>query len=190
MTETTNMDEVARFCARNGVSEIVFRACYAAGPLAVRALMSNFYVMVEAEPPMPANASAPKAEPKPVPAPKPAAPTGMEAWPEYRVSAILTAPEAAGRPAAAAHLAHHSNVSVEVARRMLAELPREPIGAYAPTAPDTGEALVQADPCGAFPPAASDRSRDVWADALGRLNEAEARPGAVTSAQILAAGKA
>lgn len=70
------------------------------------------------------------ATPAPVEAPKPeprsAAPPGLTAWPEARISAILNAPEPVGRPSAAEHLAKNPTLSVESARATLATLPYEP----------------------------------------------------------------
>ncbi len=81
-----------------------------------------------------------------------------------RCKAILTAPEAQGRPSQALALATHPGLDAEAARKLLATLPAEQPAARVPTIAEREASLATFDD-GPVPDADSP-----WADVIARIN--------------------
>ncbi|WP_276200582.1 S49 family peptidase [Chelatococcus sp. XZ-Ab1] len=100
-----------------------------------------------------------------------------------RIKAIMALDEAKGREASAQHIALTTDLSAEVAKGILAGLPAasaaEPktdapkapeAAAAGPRAKDAPGGLVTANPADAAPPAAPDKAKAFWKDAISAMN--------------------
>lgn len=180
-----SVEPVELFCKKFGISEAVYRACAAAGPLVLAIFLSNYHPRAaEYDAPMPAASNEGSELPvSPTETAVPPQANGLSAWPETRVSRILTCPEAAGRQAAAEFLARNTFLSVQDARKLLASLPVE-----VPRFPSNGAAALICDaPRQAFP-AGSHMARQThnpWTAVIREVNR-QAPSGAITSDQLLA----